>query len=97
MFGAPVAYIFQHLLGIGQTPDSAGYTDIIIEPMSVSLFGRMSGSMEIPAGRIAVSYENNNGSVTFTISIPADVSAVFRFGGKETTLQDGENIIEAII
>lgn len=97
MFGAPVAYIFQHLLGIGQTPDSAGYTDIIIEPMSVSLFGRMSGSMEIPAGRIAVSYENNKGSVTFTISIPAGVSAIFRFGGKETTLQDGENIIEAII
>lgn len=97
MFGAPVAYIFQHLLGIGQTPDSAGYTDIIIEPMSVSLFGRMSGSMEIPAGTIAVGYENTDGAVKFTITIPEGVKAVFRFGGKETTLHSGENKIEATI
>ena len=97
MFGAPVAYIFQHLLGIGQTPDSAGYTDIVIEPKSVSLFGRMSGSMEIPAGKIAVGYENNNGCVKFNISIPEGVKAVFRFGGKEAPLHSGENKIEAQI
>ena len=91
MFGAPVAYFFEYLLGIKQTPDSAGYASLAIEPMAVSRFGRMAGSVKTPKGTVAVSYRKADGRVTFTVEIPADTKAVFRYGGGEYPLHSGEN------
>ena len=91
MFGAPVAYLFEYLLGIRQTEDSAGYASLVIEPMAVSRFSRMSGSIETPHGRVAVAYEKTDSGVSFKITIPAGVTAVFRYADKERSLQTGEN------
>ncbi len=94
MFGSTVAYIFEYLLGIEQSENTAGYTSLVIAPKSVDRFGRMSGSMKTPAGVVAVSYENNSGKVKFNISIPYGVKAVFRFVDKELDLSQGENKFE---
>ncbi len=94
MFGAPVAYIFEHLLGIRQKDGTAGYTDLVIEPKATALFGRMAGSIETVRGRIAVTYEKKDGKTVFTVTIPEGVSAIFRFGGKETPLAAGENHLD---
>lgn len=91
MFGSTVAYIFEYLLGIKQDENSAGYTSLVIAPQSVDRFGRMSGSMAIPAGTVSVSYESKAGSVNFTVSVPDGVNAVFRFKNKELTLPQGKN------
>ena len=91
MFGAPVAYFFEYLLGIKQTPDSAGYASLAIEPMAVSRFGRMAGSVKTPRGTVAVGYRKADGRVTFTVEIPADTKAIFRYGGGEYPLHSGEN------
>lgn len=91
MFGAPVAYFFEYLLGIKQTPDSAGYASLAIEPMAVSRFGHMAGSVKTPKGTVAVSYRKADGRVTFTVEIPAGTKAVFRYGGGEYPLHSGEN------
>jgi alpha-L-rhamnosidase len=91
MFGAPVAYLFEYLLGIRQTEDSAGYKSIIIEPMSVDRFKWMKGSITTPNGVIAVSYVNDNGRVEFNISVPENTEAVFRFAEQEHKLKCGTN------
>ena len=91
MFGAPVAYFFEYLLGIKQTPDSAGYASLAIEPMAVSRFGRMAGSIKTPRGTVAVAYRKADGRIIFTVEIPAGTKAVFRYGGGEYPLRDGAN------
>ncbi len=91
MFGAPVAYLFEHLLGIGQRDGTAGYESLVIEPKATGLFGRMSGSMETVRGKIAVSYEKKDGKTAFTVTIPEGVRAILRFGGEELMLKSGEN------
>lgn len=91
MFGAPVAYFFEYLLGIKQTPDSAGYASLAIEPMAVSRFGRMAGSIQTPRGTVAVAYRKADGRISFTVEIPAGTKAVFRYGGGEYPLHSGEN------
>ena len=91
MFGAPVAYFFEHLLGIGQEKGTGGYTSVVIAPQAVNCFGRMSGSMETPNGTIAVSYTNDEGGTDFKISIPENTQAVLRFADQEFTLNSGEN------
>lgn len=91
MFGSPIAYFFEYLLGIRQPKGGAGYRELIIEPMAVSKFGRMSGSMETPQGTVAVSYRKNGEAVDFKIVIPAEVNAVFKYDGREYPLNAGEN------
>jgi hypothetical protein len=93
MFGAPVAYFFEYLLGIRQKPMTAGYRSLVIQPQAVSRFNRMSGSMETPKGKVAVSYEKKDGGVTFCVVIPAGIEAVFRYEDREWVLAEGENRI----
>ncbi len=93
MFGAPVAYFFEYLLGIRQTEDSCGYSELVICPQALSRFGRMSGSMETPRGRVSVSYEREDGGVRFDITVPQSSKAVLRVLGTDHTLTEGENEI----
>ena len=91
MFGSPVAYFFEYLLGIRQRPGTAGYVSLVIEPQAVSKFGRMSGSMRVPNGDVAVAYQKTENGVDFAITVPAQVEAVFRYNGAEYPLQMGAN------
>ena len=94
MFGAPVAYLFEYLLGIKQAENSAGYTSLVIEPMSVDRFKWMKGSITTPQGIVAVSYENENGTVIFKITIPQGTKAKLSFAENVFELCEGENNFE---
>ncbi len=94
MFGAATAYLFEYLLGIGQKKGTAGYRSLVIAPQALSKFGRMSGSMELPHGRISVKYEKADGKIRFEIIIPPNTEAVFEADGKQTELTEGTNVFE---
>ena len=66
---------------------------MIINPVAISKFGRMSGSMETPNGKVAVAYEREEGGVRFKITIPRGSSAILRVFGNDYPLTDGENEI----
>lgn len=91
MFGSTVAYFFEYLLGIKQTEESCGYSNLIISPRAISKFNRMSGSMDIPVGTVSVSYERIDDGVKFNISIPAGCKAVFKLDACERELVAGKN------
>lgn len=91
MFGAPVAYFFEYLLGIKQDKESAGYQTVTIAPMAVSKFGYMKGSMRVPKGKIAVAYEKVDEKVKFDIVIPTGVCATFQYLEQELELKEGRN------
>ena len=91
MFGAPVAYFFEHLLGIRQPEGCAGYKSLIIEPQAVSSFGRMSGSIQIPSGKVAVKHEKTCDGIHFKITVPVGVEAIFRYANVSKSFSHGEN------
>lgn len=91
MFGAPVAYFFEYLLGIKQTEESCGYSELVINPQAVSKFNRMSGSMDTPKGTVSVSYERISGGVKYNISIPVGCKASFCSLSHIQELSAGEN------
>ena len=93
MFGAPVAYFFEYLLGIRQAEGSAGYRSLDINPKAVNRFDWMNGSMKTPNGTVAVAYEKADGKTVFTVTIPNGTEAIFRFGDTEQSLITGENKI----
>ena len=91
MFGAPVAYIFEYLLGIKQAPDSCGYASLNIEPQAVSKFGYMSGSMKTTNGTVSVSYKKIDGKVDFSVVVPKNTKATFKYQDTVFELSEGEN------
>jgi len=93
MFGSPVAYFFEYLLGIRQDDDSAGYASLAIAPTATERLARLSGSMKTPNGCIAVSYERDEERICFCISIPQNTKARLCYGGQEYPLTVGENRI----
>ena len=93
MFGAPVAYFFEYLLGIKQDKESAGYESVTIAPKAVSKFGYMKGSMTVPKGEIEVAYQRDDEKVCFEIVIPVGVSAKFSYQEQELVLKEGKNTI----
>ena len=93
MFGAVVAYFFEHLLGIRQKPHTVGYRFVQIAPQAVCCFGEMSGSLTSPQGRISVSYRREDTMIRFDISIPPKTDATLLFAGKEYPLSEGDNYL----
>lgn len=91
MFGAPVAYFFEYLLGIRQPKDSGGYKEITISPECVDKFSYMNGSMMIPAGKVSVGYVNKDGETQFTVEIPDGVNAEFAYKENKFPLASGVN------
>ena len=91
MFGSPVAYFFEYLLGIRQKEGTAGYVSLLIEPLAVSEFGHMRGSMKIPSGTVSVGYQKQGGQIRFEINVPPCREAVFRYNG-EHSLNEGKNV-----
>lgn len=92
MFGAPVAYLFRYLLGIGQAEGTAGYTSLVIAPQAVHRFRWMRGSMTTPEGICAIQYKREADGVHFAVTVPENTAAVFRYNGEETVLKTGENL-----
>lgn len=93
MFGSPVAYFFEYLLGIRQAPQTAGYTSLVIEPVAVDRFGHMSGHMQTPQGVVSVKYVKKDNAITFIIFVPQNTTAVFKHAEKEIILHEGENTV----
>ncbi len=93
MFGSPVAYFFEYLLGIRQAPQTVGYTSLVIEPMAISKFAHMSGSMQTPNGTVSVKYEKKDGRIVFNIHIPPKTQAIFKYAEQEFVLYEGTNSV----
>lgn len=91
MFGALTRYLFTYLLGISQSPDSAGFEKIVIKPCLVNGMNKASGYIVTEKGKISVAYEKTEDEVNFTVGIPEGKTAEFICGEYKTTLSEGWN------
>ncbi|MBQ8578164.1 MAG: family 78 glycoside hydrolase catalytic domain [Clostridia bacterium] len=89
MFGAVTAYLFDYLAGIREEAGKAGYNDILIAPVMVNGLNRICAKRTVPKGEVSVSYEKQENTVSFVITVPAGIRAEFRFGEKVTVLEAG--------
>ena len=93
MFGSPVAYFFEYLLGIRQKKGTAGYTHPEIRPLNLAALSRLRGSIKTPFGTLGVAYQKEEGRISFTLTVPKGAEATFFWEGKEYPLSAGENRI----
>lgn len=89
MFGALTRYLFTYLLGISQSPDSAGFEKIVIKPCLVNGMDKASGYIVTEKGKISVAYEKTGDEISFIVGVPD--SAEFICGEYKATLTEGWN------
>ncbi len=86
MFGAVTKYLFEYILGIRQMKNSAGYEQIVINPVCMNLLPEAKGKINTCKGEISVEYNTKE----MKVIIPENTVAVYN-GNK---LKAGLNIIK---
>ncbi len=94
MFGSPVLWLFEYVLGIRQTEDSKAYEKVIVNPKVISDITDVSGSFMSVKGKFALAYKKDGKKIKFTVEIPAGVDAEFNYDGKAVALKAGVNKFE---
>ncbi len=93
MFGGSVVGIVNYLLGIRPQDDSSTYQNLLIAPVTPQDMNHASGSITTPWGRVESGWKREDTHIAFHMTIPAGVSAVFRYGEKELLLSAGSQKI----
>ncbi len=73
MFGACTRQLFQSVLGIRQREGTAGYTDVIINPIKTVSDLKASGSIDTPNGVISVSLETTGEKPIVNVDAPDNI------------------------
>ena len=73
MFGACARQLFQSVLGIRQREGTAGYTDVIINPVKTTRGLKASGSIVTPNGVIAVSLDTTGEKPVVQVDAPDNI------------------------
>ena len=91
MFGAPVLWLFEHVLGIQQKEGSTAYKNVLINPKKIAALTDVSGSIVTPSGKFMVAYKKIDNKTEFTIEIPKNTDCEFDYDGNKFKLESGVN------
>ena len=91
MFGAVTRYLFQYILGIRQTPESAGFRSILVAPAHIRQLPSAEGSLATKSGRVGVSWRHDGRAFSICVTLEKPCKAVLRWNGAEYRLAQGEN------
>lgn len=80
MFGACARQLFQSVLGIRQRKGTAGYSDIIIDPIKTTRALKVSGSIDTPNGVIAVSLDTTGEKHIVKVDAPETIKLEIKEG-----------------
>ena len=90
MFGGCVTGAVNYLLGIRPADDLATYQNVCIAPVTPTGMNHASGSITTPWGEIRSAWKRKGKQITFQISIPDGITAMFRYADMEKTLTQGD-------
>ena len=86
MFGACLRQLFSAILGIRQSPDSAGFQSLRISPQIPRSLPWASGTRAIPAGAVSVAWRKAQSHIRFQIDLPPGTTAWFSYGSTRQLL-----------
>ena len=80
MFGACARQLFQSVLGIRQRAGTAGYSDVIINPVKTVPNLKVSGSISTPRGVITVSLDTTGKKPIIKVDTPSSIKVEIKEG-----------------
>lgn len=95
MFGAIGAWFHEHVLGIRQTPGTAGWSQPLIAPVAVGDVAGVSGWFDAPTGRIEVSWTRTDDTFVVEGCASTDVGAtVLLPSGREVRVRGPFSLVD---
>ena len=88
MFGEINAWFYKALGGIKPDPEQPGFKNVLLQPHFVNGLENFYSEHDGPYGKIISSWEKGNGTVAYTVTIPANSSATVYLKGKDILLDD---------
>lgn len=92
MFGDVSNWFFQWIAGISQTPDSRGFSHILIQPQPVGDLTWAKASYESPHGRIECAWRKEAAGLHLDLTIPANTTATIRVPGYGQATEGGRAV-----
>ena len=80
MFGACTRQLFKSVLGIRQREGTAGYCDVIINPVKTTRALKVSGSIDTPNGTISVSLDTTTEKPIVKVNAPDTIKLEIKEG-----------------
>ena len=88
MFGSAVTNLFRYLLGIKDAGE-AGFDKVTISPYLPDGMNRLGGYQTVPKGKISVSMLRTGDKIHFSVTVPENLPATFRYGDVTLELKAG--------
>jgi len=94
MFGAPIAQLYEYVLGIRQQKDTSGYKDISIAPSTECGLSHVKGYIEVRGERVEVEYVCESGNMSLRACVPQTVErATLILPGVTKVIRGGESTV----
>lgn len=94
-YGAVGDWMYEKMCGIRQKEGTAGFTDIVFEPIVAKAMDFAEASIETKEGIVASRWEKSGEEVLFTFTVPENTAAIAVIKGKKYVLNTGVNEIKA--
>ena len=82
-------WMYEYLAGIRSDPERPGFKHTIIKPYPVDQLNNVKASHRSPYGDIASAWKRDAGKLTFTVSVPPNVTATVYVPGKNAAESKG--------
>lgn len=92
--GAVYEWFYRYVLGIQREEAYPGYQKFTIRPDVTGAFDRAEGGFVCPYGKIAVSYQREDGECRVTVQIPEGTEARLCLPGRDELLESGTYTFE---
>ncbi len=91
-YGAVGNWLYTRVAGIKNTPESAGYKKILIDPYPSKGLSNAQASLKSVRGEIMSGWQTENGTMTLKVKIPANAIAEIHIPAKnaETVTENGK-------
>ena len=90
MFGAGARHLITSVLGIGQAPQTAGYSDIVICPQIAEQMQYAKGHIQTENGTISTGWRKEDGKIYLSAQLPKDTRGIFRYNEHIWNLEGGK-------
>ncbi len=83
MFGDFAAWAFAHLAGIRPLESAPGGREMLIAPCPIAALEFAEATVGTPYGTYASAWRREGGTLSFTVTVPPNASAIVRLPGRE--------------
>lgn len=84
--GAVIGFFYSHVVGLRQTPGSAGWEEFTVRPVIGGGLSSASATLDTVRGHISAGWTLEDGEFTLTVTVPHGIRATAELPGEPVTL-----------